>query len=274
MEWNRTETSKGARVRLAIHSRGAAGEDLVLFHGGMGSWRHWARNIEPLATHFQVHALDLPGYGDSAAVPPKIDSQAYFDLVYELFVEAFPGDQPLRIAGFSFGAVVASTLVARLGARVKGFTLIGPSGFGLPKRPRKLKTTNYKLAGDDQSRFEEIMRENLLAVTLLHPESIDDNVLAMQEENVRLHKGMNSRKVSILDIVPGNLRDTVCPAQLIFGDSDNVAQEEIGDRVGRCRQAKPSIDVRILPNTGHWAMFENGAGVNQAMLDFHLTPKH
>ena len=47
---------------MAVHRRGS-GPDLVLFHGGMGSWKHWVRNVEPLATRFTVHALDHPPGG-------------------------------------------------------------------------------------------------------------------------------------------------------------------------------------------------------------------
>jgi hypothetical protein len=32
----------------------------VLFHGGMGSWKHWIRNVEVLAACFTVHAHDHP----------------------------------------------------------------------------------------------------------------------------------------------------------------------------------------------------------------------
>jgi len=39
--------------------RSGSGPDVVLFHGGMGSWKHWIRNVDPLAARFTVHALDL-----------------------------------------------------------------------------------------------------------------------------------------------------------------------------------------------------------------------
>ena len=48
--------------------RSGRGPDVVLFHGGMGSWKHWTRNIEPLAARFTVHALDHPSYGASAVL--------------------------------------------------------------------------------------------------------------------------------------------------------------------------------------------------------------
>src|SRR5439155_143978 len=67
---------------LAAH-RSGSGPDLVLFHGGMGSWKHWIRNIEPLATRFTVHALDHPAYGASAPVPRETTGAAYLDLAHE-----------------------------------------------------------------------------------------------------------------------------------------------------------------------------------------------
>ncbi|MCZ6875313.1 MAG: alpha/beta hydrolase, partial [bacterium] len=58
----------GEKQAMVVHTSGS-GADLILFHGGMGCWQHWARNIEPLSEHFTVHALDHPSYGASASVP-------------------------------------------------------------------------------------------------------------------------------------------------------------------------------------------------------------
>ena len=44
-----------------------SGSPVVLVHGGHGSWLHWVRNIEALAAHHTVWAVDLPGFGDSDA---------------------------------------------------------------------------------------------------------------------------------------------------------------------------------------------------------------
>ena len=65
--------------------RSGRGPDVVLFHGGMGSWKHWTRNIGPLAERFTVHALDHPGYGASAPVPRETSGPDYLDLVHRLF---------------------------------------------------------------------------------------------------------------------------------------------------------------------------------------------
>ena len=105
------------------------GPDLVLFHGGMGSWKHWIRNVEALGERFTVHALDHPAYGDSAPVPRETTGPQYLDLVHALLLEALPGEAPLRFAGFSFGGTIAANLARRLGPRVTHLCLVSPGGF-------------------------------------------------------------------------------------------------------------------------------------------------
>src|SRR5699024_1978152 len=45
------------------------GPPLILLHGAYGSWTHWLRNIEALATQCCVIAPDMPGFGDSDLPP-------------------------------------------------------------------------------------------------------------------------------------------------------------------------------------------------------------
>src|SRR5439155_11353886 len=114
--------------RMAVH-RSGRGPDLVLFHGGMGSSKHWVRNLEPLAARFTVHALDHPSYGASASVARETTGAQYLDIVHDLFLEMFPGHAPLRFAGFSFGGAIATNLARRLAPRVTHLCLISPGGF-------------------------------------------------------------------------------------------------------------------------------------------------
>jgi len=156
--------------RMAVR-RSGSGPDLVLFHGGMGSWRHWTRNIEALAARFMVHALDHPSYGDSATVARETTGSAYLDLVHRLFVEMFPGEAPLRLAGFSFGGAIATSLARRLGTRVSHLCLVSPGGFP-SRRFGDRPIRSYKEAGNDERLFREICRHNLLVNMLSDPASV------------------------------------------------------------------------------------------------------
>jgi pimeloyl-ACP methyl ester carboxylesterase len=54
-------------------TRAGAGAPLVLLHG-LGSFRHaWDPVVPALAEHFEVLAIDLPGFGDSAPLSPHFE---------------------------------------------------------------------------------------------------------------------------------------------------------------------------------------------------------
>src|SRR5206468_11431933 len=118
-----SDRSRADVPRMAVRRRGS-GPDVVLFHGGMGSWQHWIRNIEPLAARFTVHALDHPSYGDSAPVPREPTGPAYLDLVHGLFLDMFPASAPLRLRGFSFSRAIAACRARRLAPPVTHLFLV------------------------------------------------------------------------------------------------------------------------------------------------------
>src|SRR4030095_5158925 len=53
---------KVGRLDIFAITRGQ-GRDVVLLHGNPASTYTWRKVIEPLAEHYRVHAIDLPGYG-------------------------------------------------------------------------------------------------------------------------------------------------------------------------------------------------------------------
>ena len=141
-----------------------------------------------------MHALDHPSYGDSAPVPRETTGAAYLDLVHELFVEMFPGDAPLRFAGFSFGGAIATNLARRLAPRVTHLCLVSPGGFPT-RRFGDRPIRSYREAGDDAALFREICRHNLLVNMLSDPASVTEETLDIQVDDVRRTR-FDSRKVS------------------------------------------------------------------------------
>ena len=122
-------TADSERPQVAVKTAGE-GTAYILLHGGMGSWNPWARNIDALADHFQVRAVDLPGYGDSPDVDKTMSGEEYRGLVCRTIGEMLDGDEPFHLTGFSFGGAVSSCIAAHFGDRVKGLSLIGSGGFG------------------------------------------------------------------------------------------------------------------------------------------------
>lgn len=77
-----------------------------LFHGGMGSWTHWGRNIGAPCTQVYSIALDMPGYGNSANASGEDGS---IHCVAEVFAEIIDEATPAGLVGFSFGVVIATS---------------------------------------------------------------------------------------------------------------------------------------------------------------------
>ena len=251
--------------RMAVQRRGS-GPDLVLFHGGMGWWKHWVRNIDALATRFTVHALDHPGYGASAPVARETTGPAYLDLVHELFGQMFPGDVPLRLAGFSFGGAIAANLAQRLASRVTHLCLVSPGGFPT-RRFGERPIRSYKEAGDDPQRFREICRHNLLVNMLSDPASVTEEAISIQAQGVRRAR-FDSRKVSGGGTLLGDLARLTCRLRLLWGERDDTAFRPAALLIGEVRAAVGALDLHRIPAAGHWSAYENAAEVNRLMLEF------
>ncbi|MGH7354298.1 MAG: alpha/beta fold hydrolase [Candidatus Rokuibacteriota bacterium] len=241
----------------------------MLFHGGMGSWKHWIRNVEPLATRFTVHALDHPAYGASAPVARETTGPAYLDLVHELFVEMFPGDAPLRLAGFSFGGAIAANLARLLGPRVTHLCLVSPGGF--PRRRfGDRPTRSYREAGDDAKLFREICRHNLLVNMLSAETSVTEEAVDIQAYGVRRAR-FDSRKVSGGGTLLGDLARLTCRIRLLWGERDDSEFRPASLLIGEIRAAVGALDLHRIPAAGHWSAYENAPEVNRLMLEFFPT---
>jgi pimeloyl-ACP methyl ester carboxylesterase len=231
----------------------------------MGSWKHWIRNVEPLARHFTVHALDHPSYGDSASVPRETTGPAYLDLVHDLLLEMLPGTRPLRFAGFSFGAAIATRLAVRLGARVTHLALVSPGGFPA-RRFGDRPIRSYKEAGDEQ-RFREICRHNLLVNMLSDPASVGEDTVDIQVECVRRTR-FDSRKVSGGGTLLGDLPRLHGRLRLLWGERDDSPFRPASLLINEIRAAVGTLDVHRIPRAGHWSAYENAPEVNRLLIEF------
>jgi pimeloyl-ACP methyl ester carboxylesterase len=259
---------------MAVRESGS-GPDLVLFHGGMGSWRHWIRNIDALATRFTVHVLDHPSYGASAPVPRETTGAAYLDLVHDLFVEMFPGDAPLRFAGFSFGGAIAASLARRLAPRVTHLCLVSPGGFPA-RRFGERPIRSYKDAAGDDARFREICRHNLLVNMISDPAHLTEEAVDIQADGVRRAR-FDSRKVSGGGTLLGDLARLAdgaspgCRIRVLWGVGDDSPFRPADLLLGEIRRAVGTLDLHRIPAAGHWSAYENAPEVNRLMLEFFCS---
>lgn len=250
-----------------------AGEPLVLLHGGAGSWLHWVRNVDALTERFRVLAVDAPGFGDSDDVPADVTDEGYLDL-FQAAVAEMVGDAPrVHLAGFSFGGGVAAHLAVRLGARTASLSMTGGAGYGPPEgRPFALdsKRRMHKRLGREPSADElwAMHGANLAKLMIWNRDALDDWAVDMQRRNVERTR-FDSRRLSWADGTPDLIGRLSCPVMVVYGEHDAAAVPPVAERFARCRAARPDVETRLIPDTGHWAMYEVPEVVNRLMLDFH-----
>ena len=250
-----------------------AGEPLVLMHGGAGSWRHWVRNVDALASAFRVIAIDQPSYGDSTAVAPDISNDDYLAVVADAVAEIC-GDAPrVHLAGFSFGGLIAAATAVALGPRAASLSMTGGAGYGLPKGREFTLDSRRRLAKRlDRTPTEQELRamhaENLARLMLWDRAKIDDWAIGMQFRNIERSR-FDSRRLSWTGDTPRLIGAQTCPVKVIYGAHDAAAIPAIAERFEICRAARPDIETHTIPACGHWAMYEAPEVVNALLLEFH-----
>ncbi|MEM7210601.1 MAG: alpha/beta hydrolase [Pseudomonadota bacterium] len=262
------KTSQGVAYRAF-----GKGEPLVLTHGGAGNWQHWVCNVDVLAQHFRVLAIDQPCYGDSDAVPWETSEDDYLKLCHQAIDEMTEGADRIHLAGFSFGGYIAAEVAVRLGARAASLSMTGGAGYGRPNGRSFVLGSKKKLRetlGREPlpTELRAMHAENLGKLMLWDKSLIDEWTIEMQYRNVEQTR-FDSRRLSWADGTPGCVGRLNCPVMIVYGAHDAACIPPIAERIARCRSVKPDLEAHILPDCGHWAMYEAPERVNDLMIEFH-----
>lgn len=253
--------SAGIRVAWRVLGQGPK---VLLLHGGHGSWLHWARNLEALAQHYEVHVPDMPGYGDSDTLP-TVTLDALLVLMQSCLQARVDAQEHLTLIGFSFGGLVAAHLAGARTGR-SSLVLMGPAGHGGPRRPiGKLHAWREAAARGDQAGLQAIMRHNLLMHMLHSDEHIDPLALQIHSQACQ-----RTRFVSKPISHAGGLQQALGAYQgrllALFGEHDVTTDPAwVGDLLTR---VLPAAEVQVFEGYGHWVQYEAADAVNRRLLDW------
>lgn len=241
-----------------------AGEPLVLFHGGSGSWTHWIRTIPLLSQHYELWVPDIPGLGESAMPPEPRTPSTIADIAAAGLRTLLPDGPKLRIAGFSFGGHVAGLTTLRLQERVHSLTLIGVAALGLRAAPRepfaKVRT------GMTAEQRDAVYRQNLAVLMFADEANIDALAIHMQARNIAQTR-FRSRQFAATDDLAVALAGVKVPLKTIWGTRDIIARPSLDARLDILRRHHPELQVRLIEGAGHWVMYEAADRFNAAFLD-------
>jgi pimeloyl-ACP methyl ester carboxylesterase len=244
------------------------GEPVVLFHGGYGSWTHWIRTVPALAERYTVYAADAPGLGDSDVPPKPYTLDGIIDAFETGLRELVPADARMHFVGFSYGSMTSSNTALRFGERIKSLTMCASSRLAaiddVPRdtvRWRDLETEEEQIAAHHQ---------NLHAMLIYKPERVDDLAVYLQSNNAPRAR-MRTKDVvprdALVDALAELSRNGV-PILAIWGEGEAYYQPFLDSKATLLDARGIEMEVRTIPDTGHWSPYEEPEQVNAWLLEW------
>ena len=258
-------------TRMHYIYRGASGSPVILIHGLMDSAFHWHKNIDALAEHHRVWAIDLIGFGFSSRPrQPNYSVKSYARQVRE-FMDA-QGIDRASIVGHSLGGAVTLEFAHDYPGRVDKLILIAPATFLLQFRPQvklaaHLPVVPRALVGYTITSARARMAAWRSAVG--NPSHVD-----LEEMEIRLRpqrvKGTAEALLAMLGSphlsdLPRGLNQITAPALILWGRNDNAVPLR---HAGYHERDLPNAELVILEGAGHIPQNEYPQAINRLMLDF------
>jgi pimeloyl-ACP methyl ester carboxylesterase len=256
---------------LDLH-RGGSGPPLVLIHGIGHTWRAWRPMLPLLEEHFDVLAVDMPGFGRSAPFPAGVDStpEALADAVEDEMARA--GFDRAHIAGNSLGGWVALELARR--GRAETVTAISPAGLQLGRERAWgvaiLRGMRWVAQNAPPPRFlfdSAAGRVCAAGPTYARAWKKDPDCLAEESELLANCDGFEATLTHTFHAQPRGLTTLDVPVLLLWGTLDVVLIPRQGRRFERLI---PGAELRWLRGAGHTPMSDAPEELSEAITEFAM----
>ncbi len=251
------------------------GEPVILLHGFFYDSYLWAANMDVLAQHFKVYALDLWGCGYSTREPLDYGYQLYADQVL-LFMDSI-GIQRASLVGQSMGGGTAIQFCVQHRQRVNRLLLVDAAG--LPNSlPLMAKIFNLPRVGELFLGLNtDAIRKKGLGDSFIHnrdliTDSYFENVTRTQKIENSTEVGLTIIRKQFFDKLSDEihrLAQMEVPVLIVWGREDKAIPLRCGQEMHRTLKGSR---LEILDNAGHVPNFERAKEFNQLAVDFLAGP--
>ena len=239
--------------------------DLVLLHGWGSNAQVFRGLTRAREKHFNVHAPDLPGYGDTQACTPY---------TLERIAETLAARAPKRccVVGWSLGAQVALTWARRAPEQVEKIALIAATPCFMQRGDWPSATEKSVLR-----QFTQALKRDRTGVLLrfVSLQTLGDVHAAKVAH--RLRSVLFSRAVPPVSVLEHGLeilrttdmRDQLGairqPTLVVHGDHDTVTPAEAGEWLAG---AMPNARFELLHGAAHAPFVSEPARVSRMLVEF------
>nr|OQO18620.1 hypothetical protein B0A51_15025 [Rachicladosporium sp. CCFEE 5018] len=257
--------------QLNVRTLGSGPEVLVFVHGLGADTNYYSPLLHSLGldadqSRYTAILYDLEGHGLS---PTKATSVLTIQSYADDLASLLDGKNSVTLIAHSMGCLIASLFASQHESLVEKLVLIGPPPCPLPaagaegatKRAATIRAEglrNVALAVATAGTSAKTKTSNALAVT-----AVQMSVLSQDLEGYA--KGCTAlASAKDLEIDFSKLSEGV-QTVLITGEEDKVSPPEVVAGLGG--KMKGAV-TKVLPNVGHWHVFEDPEGLGQAVKSF------
>jgi pimeloyl-ACP methyl ester carboxylesterase len=224
------------------------GDPVILLHGGLGNGDHWANQVPALVAHHRVIAIDSRGQGRST----RSRAAATYDVMASDVLAVM--DQldiaHASLVGWSDGGEIALKIAVAHPERVDKLFVFG---------------SNYDAAGSKHSSSHEPTFSAYAAKCRTDYQKLSPTPRAFDA----LVEWLKPVWKNPMGFTKDQLRAIKAPTVVGDGDHDEII---VRDQIEEMVQLIPHAKLVILPDTSHFAMWQDPEAFNKALVEFLATP--
>jgi 3-oxoadipate enol-lactonase len=246
------------------HSERGQGPAVIFLHGIGGDAQSWLPELEALSERCRAIAWDMPGYGDSPALP-RMTFPALAEILKDLLGKL--GVERAHLVGHSIGGMVALEFAARFPSRIASLTLYATSpAFGKPDGDWQRDFLKARLAPLDQGKRMADLAPPIVK-SLIGADPDPDGIARATAAMARVPEA--TYRAAMQCLVTFDRRDALAgitvPVLVLAGEKDDNAPAAMMERMA----AKiPGARFQIILGAGHLAHFERQEAFHAALDEF------
>jgi pimeloyl-ACP methyl ester carboxylesterase len=245
---------------LSYAVAGAGAELVVLIHPAFGDHSCFTPQLDALAAHYRVAAIDLPGHGSAQRPDTTTRIVDTAGLVPALLAQE--GYERAHLVGVSLGALVAQDIATHFPPAVSSLTVVGGYPiFGTSPALQRTQTVELlrllPLLLFSLDRF----RRAVAREATLTPQA--------RELFLRSAQGFTRRSLRAFAgndaLLRASFQPLAAPLQIVVGEQERPLLRSVAEEWQR---REPGSVLEVIPGAGHCANMDNPGVFNERLLAF------
>jgi pimeloyl-ACP methyl ester carboxylesterase len=236
---------KEAQIYYATYG---TGDPVILLHGGLGNGDHFAFQVPELAQKYRVIVIDSRNQGRSTFTYKKLSYHAMATDVLAVMDELKLASA--AIVGWSDGGEIGLDLAIENPDRVSKLFIMGANYNSEGSKPRGTPTQTFTMySAKCRQDFEKLSKTPAVY------DAVIDSLLPVWRGKTGFTKD--------------KLRAIKAPTVVADGDHDEIIELA---HIKEMAQLIPNAKLVVFENTSHFALWQDPAAFNKALLEFLASP--